>query len=322
MAGSHHIPNHTRCRWWTLLIIIFPLSATANNPVIIGVEDQQIPVGPHLMILEDPHANLDLEQVLAIEETTRWTPSNSATTSLGITHSAYWFSTVITHSSALDRSWLMEIDYAHLNDVRVFTVTASGVAELIFEGGSLRPFEQRLIFHRNLAIPLMLPRNEPIRIILRAETSGPMYMPLTLWTAEAFHSHDTIRTLTMGLYYGIMLVMALYNLFIYLAIRERSFLYYVLFITSYATFQAGINGLTYQYLWPDSIWWNTHSIPVFVPASSTLLCLFTSEILSLKETSPRYHRALMVVAAVAALVSLSSFLLPYSVVIRIGIFMR
>ena len=54
-----------------------------------------------------------------------------------------------------------------------------------------------------------------------------------------FIKEDVIQMLLNGLYYGLMLVMALYNAFVYFSIRERSYLVYVCFVVSAATSAAG-----------------------------------------------------------------------------------
>ena len=65
-----------------------------------------------------------------------------------------------------------------------------------------------------------------------------------------FISNDHDEQFVFGIFYGILIVMILYNLFIYIGIREQSYLDYVLFIGSLSLLQADINKYTYEYLWP------------------------------------------------------------------------
>ncbi|HAC30365.1 MAG TPA: diguanylate cyclase, partial [Marinobacter hydrocarbonoclasticus] len=67
---------------------------------------------------------------------------------------------------------------------------------------------------------------------------------------------EQARSLFEGIYYGIVLVMMLYNLFVFMAVGERSFLYYVGYIASMPLFLASLHGVAFQYLWPEATWWN------------------------------------------------------------------
>jgi hypothetical protein len=55
-------------------------------------------------------------------------------------------------------------------------------------------------------------------------------LPLRLWRPDAFASRFAYEEFGFGVYYGIMLVMVLYNLSLFLFVRDRNYLYYVLYI--------------------------------------------------------------------------------------------
>ena len=87
--------------------------------------------------------------------------------------------------------------------------------------------------------------------------------------ADAFHE-DAFQMLINGLYYGLMLVMALYNAFVYFSIRERSYLVYVCFVASAAIAQLAMSGFSYQFLWPHWPWWGGVNFVFFGLALGTI----------------------------------------------------
>ena len=56
----------------------------------------------------------------------------------------------------------------------------------------------------------------------------------------------------MGAFYGVMLVMILYNFFIYLSVRDSAYIFYILYISSVTVTNLVISGAAFQHLWPNS----------------------------------------------------------------------
>ena len=75
-------------------------------------------------------------------------------------------------------------------------------------------------------------------------------------------SASKARTIQGG-FYGLMIVMIIYNLFLFFTIRDFSYLYYCLYITSYLGIQSNMSGLSYEYLWSNNPWWGNHSAAFF-----------------------------------------------------------
>jgi len=98
--------------------------------------------------------------------------------------------------------------------------------------GDKQPFYDRPILHRNFVVPITLTPDQKAVVYLRVETTSAMQVPLTLWNQDAFYSVGQSRSMFEGLYYGIVLAMILYNLFVFMAVGERSFLHYVGFIAA------------------------------------------------------------------------------------------
>ena len=124
-------------------------------------------------------------------------------------------------------------------------------------------------------------------MISECESSGEssIRVPITLWDGDAFYEEDVVQMLINGLYYGLMLVMALYNAFVYFSIRERSYLVYVCFVVSAAIAQLAMSGLSYQFLWPTWPWWGASVLSwdlrsVLSSQASLRLNFYSSKVLS------------------------------------------
>jgi class 3 adenylate cyclase len=71
-----------------------------------------------------------------------------------------------------------------------------------------------------------------------------------LWDAEQVRAGERRDRLFQGIYLGIILFLAVYNLGLFFAIREASYLYYVIMELAGAVYWSGFYGLSAEYLWP------------------------------------------------------------------------
>ena len=290
----------------------------AAHPVVINKDTTKVLLGFHLEYFEDKEGKLTLDDVLNPEMGKAFIPSQVAIPNFGFTESAYWFSLVLKNSEGKSFRRLLELSYPHLDslDVYLFSLT-QGPRHYHF--GRLLPFEHRLVDHRNFLIPIEMEANEETRVVLRVKTREGLQVPLVLWQAERFIEYDSVKLVVDGLYFGLALVMAIYNLFVFFSLKERSYLYYVLFVVACAGYQSGFNGLSYQYLWPNAVWWSDKNLFFFGGLAGCFSGLFANEFLSLRVYAKWHFYVLSGMAALGVFVSLSGFLLPYTMAALFGI---
>jgi diguanylate cyclase (GGDEF)-like protein len=144
-----------------------------------------------------------------------------------------------------------------------------------------------------------------------------MQIPLSLQSPEHVLKSTQAETLALGIYYGMVSVMVLYNLFVFFSVREVNYLYYVFYVISMLLFLASLNGITFQYLWPNSIWWNDQSIIFMLCSVVVFACLFTPRFLNLSTCRPKLNNLFTLLTIAGFMLTLASFLLPYNIMILI-----
>ena len=154
------------------------------------------------------------------------------------------------------------------------------------EYGDLKEFSERDVYHRHFIVPLTFNPKERVDIRMRVQSESSTAGPFNRLGTCAFYQEDVVQMLLNGLYYGLMLVMALYNAFVYFSIRERSYLVYVCFVVSAAIAQLAMSGLSYQFLWPRCRGGVGVSVVSFLALGTLFAGLFTLEFLQLKQSFP------------------------------------
>lgn len=131
-----------------------------------------------------------------------------------------------------------------------------------------------------------------------------------------FNEKDDDEYILIGIYYGIISVMVLYNLFIFLSLRNRNYLFYILYVASYGLFQSIMNGIAYEYLWPSFPWWNKHANILF--GMSAIFCIgaFTRGILITKRHTPKLDRLILHIMGLSGIIAALSLIIGYSITVK------
>jgi diguanylate cyclase (GGDEF)-like protein len=300
-----------------LLGIFFLLiisTASALESVEVGDLNQGYSLNDHVEYIIDVEGEFSPEQL--IQPNKKWNVHDKETLSFGYSSSVYWFRFNVTNSSVGDVSHLLEIAYPVLDDIKIWVYDEHRqLLEQIHLGDKI-PFAQREIQHRNFVVPLAISKKQTQVWLIRIETSSAMQLPMTIWPEREFFIKDQSRLMGLGLYYGIMLIMALYNLFVFFSVRENNYLYYVFYVASMAGFLASLQGLSFQYIWPTATSWNDSAIIVMLSGVVFFTSIFTRNFMALAEHNKILNNLFGLVIFSSAITALSVNLIPYYLLIK------
>lgn len=244
-----------------------------------------------------------------------WTRNGSDSVSLGYGASVYWFRVTLVNVLPSEASNFLEIGYPVLDHIEVYRELDGELVESLSLGDK-RPFYDRPIHHRNFVVPLPLPPVSDTIVYLRVDTTSSMQLPMILWDQDAFYAAEQARSLFEGIYYGIVLVMILYNLFVFMAVGERSFLFYVGYIAAMPLFLASLHGVAFQYLWPEATWWNDQAIIVFLNLVVLFGGAFSIRFIRVtRQNHPLLNRWTWAMIMAAGGLALAGLVVPYRLMI-------
>ena len=306
--------------WYAPLAVIL-ISWVATNaraeivPLPVTPHPERTAIGERLYVLEDPGGQMELSDVRA-HDSSGFDPVTSVTPNYGFSGAVFWFHFALRADVPVAEERLLHLGYALLDHVQVFIERLDG-SFVRFDAGDRLPYSARTLDHTEFVFPLTLTPGVTTQVYLRVSTEGSVQVPLTLWTRDAFLERDHRRQIVLGAVYGVLLVMIIYNLFLFLAIRDRSYAYYVGFVLLYVMSQACLDGLAYQYLWPASPGWNAVSLPFFIIADAVVALLFLREFLAPRATLRRWDASVRVLLVIGAVAAPAALVLDYAISIRI-----
>lgn len=286
--------------------------AVAAEPIVVDDVLKSLVIGDKLDILEDPSGELTVQDVSSGSAASEFEPSESEKPNFGFTNSAFWARFELQNPSDDARHVLLELDNAILDEITLFQPTPGGSFESLTLGDHF-PFDDRTIPNRNPVFEITVPPSNSQVYYVRFKTAGSMQMPLLLHDPVTFFKGDHNSQIAFGLYFGIVLVMGLYNLFLFFAVRDVTYIYYVLFIVGVSLFNMNTSGLSYEYLL-KYVPFETlvhKSLLFFVALIGGGGCLFTMSFLRTKETAPRIHKFLLGFATLFGVLFIVTFFAPY-----------
>ncbi len=244
-----------------------------------------------------------------------WKRHDQDTVSFGYSPHAYWFRARLVNAETHPIKRIVAIDYPPFDHIRLMLVNDNRIVSEYVTGDTLS-FPQRPLFNANFRFPLELQPGQVYELYLRVHTEGSLKLPAVLWEKTALKVHDHRILMLDGIFFGALLLMALFNLFVWFSVREVSYLYYVLFVTSFAATFASLKGYAYQYFWPLQSDFNEKAVLLFLCSSIVLGLAFSRRFLQLPRYNPRLARVLLLVMGAAVLAALMTLLVPYHLAIK------
>jgi len=318
-APSARFQRHPVFAAWTALLALVALAWPALVPAVDLVTGaERVRLSRELRYLHDPDETMTLAdaRVRAAEfaPVRRWPPT------FGFAGGAHWFHLSVRNVDHADSDWVLAIRYPLLDHADLHVVRDDGTVAR-FEGGDRVPFGRREIAHRHPTYPVVLAPGERVELFLRVASESSVQVPLELATQRAFLEPTPREHLVLGVYYGILLGLFCYNLILFVSLRDRTFLLYVLHVALIAVAQLCLNGFAFQYLWPDSPNWANDAVLLAIAASTIAMIAFTRAFLELRTRLPFTDRVFVTIMIVLALIAVGIRALGYhlAVVIESGI---
>jgi signal transduction histidine kinase len=204
---------------------------------------------------------------------------------------------------------ILVINNAHLDHLDFYLFSGNHLARKVLSG-DLRDFASRDLNNNyfNLNIPPSI-----TSIVIRVHTEGPMVAPVQLMTYQHFFTYWKNYSIFHWIIFGFIGLFIISNLALYIWLKEKIYIYYILLLASIALITGVDFGYTFQYLWPHHPEINTYNSLFYFACIFSLL--FTEKILNLKKDLPLLYKVFVLLY----LLMLTCFLLSFIVSYRVSI---
>ncbi len=226
-----------------LFILIYrPLSVAANDITI------------KIFYLKN-HTH-DLSAILKLNDSLFAKVAQGETLNLGYTDSAVWIK-IVAEKNTLNRDWRVNIPIPYIDTLTFFYPDSTGHYQSI-QTGFHTSFDTRGNNFSDFVFPITISKYKEV-FYVRIATSGPMILPIYFEGEDDFFISRIEITLISGLFFGVLIAISLYNLLIYISLRDPSYGFNTLSMFSLVMVMACAEGYAFKYLWPSNSIFNIHS---------------------------------------------------------------
>jgi diguanylate cyclase (GGDEF)-like protein len=271
-----------------LVLLASPVFAADKVLDASSMASKPLSLTAHFAVLEDPSRALSLADVQQPNVAARFTTDQAPATALGLgfTQSAYWLRLTLRNTADQVAERMLEIDTPRISSIEVHLPMAQGSYQSVHTGADV-PFATRPYPNRNFVFPVTLPAHSEQVIYMRMESTVGLLIPAQLWTPQAFHAYERNDYLGQAWYFGMATAMVLFNLLLFLALRDSIYLLYVSFVGCTVVTLAIKNGLAPEFLWPGTALGSNVSYYIGTSISLGAFLLFMRRMLRTAEVVPR-----------------------------------
>jgi diguanylate cyclase (GGDEF)-like protein len=281
-------------------------------PVAVDAALTRMELTPRIELLEDKSGTMDLR---AVQAASGFRPVPPEGVKIGFSKSAWWARVTLANSGERARQLVLRQNYPLTDYVSLWSPQADGSWRVV-NTGDQRLFATRQYDHRDFLFDVELPPSTRQTYYLRFASSGPIDIALELYEPHALLGVLGREQLAFGAYFGAFLGLVLYNLVIFLVVRDRAFFYYLLYAVSYGLYFSTYNGLSFQLLWPASPAWANTSLLVLLCLTLVFGLQFTRRFLDTAQRSPRLDRLALALQGLSVVGLAASFFLGYAQLIQ------
>lgn len=276
----------------TLFVLCLAMPAAAENGIFFVDADTRIQdLQPYMLYLPDEAGAFTLETALARHE---WQPLPNST--LGYRNYPVWTRITLRSRDAGSHQYILNNPRPATNLLDIYVSGDKG-GYTKHELGILRPVANQTLRHRFTALPLTVPADRPVTVVTRVYSAGPLDVGWVLSAVSEFYVWTIGENLLRGLVGGAMLTMILYNLMLWINLRQPILLAYVAFGTTLLMTIFSFQGIYRVFHFGLPLVWFFYGVWLGACLMSAAMIAIAVYFFDTRRNMPRMHRWFKVLLA-------------------------
>lgn len=227
----------------SVLMVLMPGAALAqeqcqDGEIVLKNSTESVrEFGGCISYLEDAGRLYRLPDILAMDAD-RFTRHENGVLNFGYTESAYWTRFDLrAETGAAETEWILELALPLVDEVVLYLVRDGKLIDQR-QAGYQDDWSERDLAVPNPTFRLHLEPGSVTSVYLRIINTNTFRLPVSLWSPDSYIEKVSVDEVVRGALLGSLIAILAYNLFVAISVRERSNIYYVLYLISAAVFIA------------------------------------------------------------------------------------
>jgi two-component system, sensor histidine kinase LadS len=288
---------------FSMAIFFTALYSFGQTATIEDAIDERIYFLKDLEFLIDTTNSLTFEQVSLGAHAARFKQSTNYQNSDYQSGASYWIRFSVSQRERSDKIWLIEFYDQTIDSLEVYAPASDGSYKKMTMGDH-HPFHQRTFAHKNFEVQITSQPDSVQVYYFKIYSHEFADIRIAFRSVNRFVYYALNEYFLYGTFYGMILIISLYNLLVFLAIRELKYIYYICYIVSVAFYAMSLDGVGFQYIWPDFPRWNDYASGIFLYLLIFWALVFTRRFLSTTARARKLDTALKLMIGVRTIIFL------------------
>ena len=233
--------------------------------------------------------------------------------SFGWTNDVVWLRVSLEKQDNEER--ILELGYPLLDKIDIWIFAENSLVQHLM-AGDMQANSPEILDPINPAFQIPKPSGF-YTFLIRLESSSSIQAPLTVFHPKAWALKEKEEFLIIGIYSGILTIMAIYNLFIFAATRSFSYCFYSLFVLIFLILQLSLAGYAATYFWPENSWLSDYAITYGGLLGLLCAVLFSERFMRLTKSTYLIKKIVFTMKIIIFIAIAAGSILPYSITVKI-----
>jgi len=213
-------------------------SVNTAKGMLVLPEFNEGTLGKYVQYFQERDGKLSLAQARQKFASSTVKEGSNNSISLGLGVDPVWMKFTVKNTHLIEQHYRLSIESPWLDYIDTWLIKDGNVLHHV-QGGDAYPFEQRPMPYRFYAFEYPYVQGET-DVFIRIESKGPMAVPIQFSTIQKAVNRDVANSFQYGVLYGILIALALYNLVLYIFIRQKEYGLYSAYLIGFV-----LNSLSY-----------------------------------------------------------------------------
>lgn len=290
-------------KYCLLLIILISFACHGQGRLTIDKDCSifGVSVSDQLSFYEDESASLSPEEFLEKKHSLKKVKMTQKLQNFDFTSSSFFIHFTLENQSGKDQWMVLETARPITNRANLYCVDTKTT---MYSGDGVS-FDKKSVPTNFTVLKLSVPKGEKREYVLHLTSDGEnLTVPMVFFDRKTFTDIDSNRQLLMGIILGIFVfVVIIYSAF-FVLLKERLFLYYVLYATSSGLLQFSLDGYMHEFVFTSGGYFSQHSVLIVAGPTVILGMWYSANYLVLTGVLKKIALVASAVVALSIILSL------------------
>lgn len=264
------------------LFVFVVFNLAAQKPIAISDTDSTYALVPaYTLQYVDQGGQWPFEAIIK----QKFSPNTTQNFNLGYSPARFWYKFQLQNTST-EPHWLLLIEATLLDEISLYEQQPDG-RYIMRQSGDNLAHSSREIDSPLFGFKLALPDGRPRNYLLAIKSNDTKQFAINITQPQLFYMGVGTYMNVYTFYFGMLLMLLLYNLLLFFSVKDLSYLYYVLYIFSFGMLQFTIVGFGNHYIWGEYPWFSNCSTGFFTGLSTIFITLFAIKFLNISRLAPK-----------------------------------